>query len=163
VVTSATLDAEKFSSYFFDCPIFTIPGRTYPVEIMYTKVGQGGAFVLSKLCFQLFSSIIICAICHALAFSLGESYCLLINKKSQLFSSDFLKLKFAKVHVKFTKCELFVRTYKQISKYGPICPNFAPKSCQRSQGGGGWGSKISGEEVGNRGNREEEGTQECSS
>jgi len=38
IVTSATLDAEKFSSYFFDCPIFTIPGRTYPVEIMYTKV-----------------------------------------------------------------------------------------------------------------------------
>jgi len=37
IVTSATLDAEKFSSYFFDCPIFTIPGRTYPVEILYTK------------------------------------------------------------------------------------------------------------------------------
>lgn len=37
IVTSATLDAEKFSSYFFDCPIFTIPGRTFPVEIMYTK------------------------------------------------------------------------------------------------------------------------------
>jgi ATP-dependent RNA helicase DHX8/PRP22 len=42
IVTSATLDAEKFSSYFFDCPIFTIPGRTYPVEVLYTKVGQGG-------------------------------------------------------------------------------------------------------------------------
>ena len=42
VVTSATLDAEKFSSYFFDAPIFTIPGRTYPVEILYTKVGPGG-------------------------------------------------------------------------------------------------------------------------
>lgn len=39
IVTSATLDAEKFSSYFFDCPIFTIPGRTYPVEVLYTKVG----------------------------------------------------------------------------------------------------------------------------
>ena len=37
IVTSATLDAEKFSSYFFDAPIFTIPGRTHPVEIMYTK------------------------------------------------------------------------------------------------------------------------------
>lgn len=37
IVTSATLDAEKFSRYFFDCPIFTIPGRTYPVEILYTK------------------------------------------------------------------------------------------------------------------------------
>ena len=37
VVTSATLDAEKFSTYFFNCPIFTIPGRTFPVEILYTK------------------------------------------------------------------------------------------------------------------------------
>lgn len=37
IVTSATLDAEKFSKYFFDCPIFTIPGRTFPVEILYTK------------------------------------------------------------------------------------------------------------------------------
>ncbi|KAL3766674.1 hypothetical protein ACHAWU_003430 [Discostella pseudostelligera] len=37
IVTSATLDAEKFSTYFMECPIFTIPGRTYPVEILYTK------------------------------------------------------------------------------------------------------------------------------
>ncbi|KAI1311931.1 DEAH-box ATP-dependent RNA helicase prp22 [Mortierella claussenii] len=37
IVTSATLDAEKFSTYFFDCHIFSIPGRTYPVEILYTK------------------------------------------------------------------------------------------------------------------------------
>jgi ATP-dependent RNA helicase DHX8/PRP22 len=37
IVTSATLDAEKFSGYFFDSPIFTIPGRTFPVEILYTK------------------------------------------------------------------------------------------------------------------------------
>ncbi|KAL7133184.1 hypothetical protein ABFS83_12G122900 [Erythranthe nasuta] len=37
IVTSATLDAEKFSGYFFDCNIFTIPGRTFPVEIFYTK------------------------------------------------------------------------------------------------------------------------------
>lgn len=37
IVTSATLDAEKFSSYFYDCPIFTIPGRTFKVEILYTK------------------------------------------------------------------------------------------------------------------------------
>jgi ATP-dependent RNA helicase DHX8/PRP22 len=37
IVTSATLDAEKFSSYFNDCHIFRIPGRTFPVEILYTK------------------------------------------------------------------------------------------------------------------------------
>lgn len=37
IVTSATLDADKFSEYFNQCPIFTIPGRTYPVEIMYSR------------------------------------------------------------------------------------------------------------------------------
>ncbi|CAL5038647.1 unnamed protein product [Urochloa decumbens] len=37
IVTSATLDAEKFSGYFFYCNIFTIPGRTFPVEILYAK------------------------------------------------------------------------------------------------------------------------------
>ncbi|KAJ5098704.1 ATP-dependent RNA helicase DHX8 [Penicillium argentinense] len=37
IVTSATLDAEKFSEYFNGCPIFSIPGRTFPVEIMYSK------------------------------------------------------------------------------------------------------------------------------
>lgn len=37
IVTSATLDAVKFSQYFFAAPIFTIPGRTFPVEILYTK------------------------------------------------------------------------------------------------------------------------------
>jgi ATP-dependent RNA helicase DHX8/PRP22 len=37
IVTSATLDADKFSEYFNRCPIFSIPGRTYPVEIMYSK------------------------------------------------------------------------------------------------------------------------------
>ena len=36
IVTSATLDAVKFSSYFYEAPIFTIPGRTFPVEINYT-------------------------------------------------------------------------------------------------------------------------------
>ena len=37
IVTSATLDADKFSEYFNQCPIFTIPGRTFPVEVMYSK------------------------------------------------------------------------------------------------------------------------------
>ncbi|KAE8746033.1 hypothetical protein FOCC_FOCC007291 [Frankliniella occidentalis] len=37
IVTSATLDACKFSQYFYEAPIFTIPGRTFPVEVLYTK------------------------------------------------------------------------------------------------------------------------------
>jgi ATP-dependent RNA helicase DHX8/PRP22 len=31
------LDAEKFSRYFNEAPIFTIPGRTFPYEVLYTK------------------------------------------------------------------------------------------------------------------------------
>jgi len=34
---SATLEQVKFSEYFFNAPIFRIPGRTFPVEILYTK------------------------------------------------------------------------------------------------------------------------------
>ncbi|GAM85116.1 hypothetical protein ANO11243_031200 [Dothideomycetidae sp. 11243] len=37
IVTSATLDADKFSEYFLSCPILTIPGRTFPVEVMYSR------------------------------------------------------------------------------------------------------------------------------
>ena len=37
LISSATLDAEKFSEYFDFAPIFRIPGRRYPVDILYTK------------------------------------------------------------------------------------------------------------------------------
>ena len=35
VIMSATLDVTKFSQFFNSCPIFTIPGRTFPVSISY--------------------------------------------------------------------------------------------------------------------------------
>lgn len=37
IVTSATLDSKKFSHYFNDCPILQIPGRTFPVEVLYSR------------------------------------------------------------------------------------------------------------------------------
>ena len=40
LISSATLDAEKFSDYFDNAPIFKIPGRRYPVDIMYTKAPE---------------------------------------------------------------------------------------------------------------------------
>lgn len=40
LVSSATLDAAKFSGYFDDAPVFNIPGRRYPVDIMYTKAPE---------------------------------------------------------------------------------------------------------------------------
>jgi len=40
IITSATLDAEAFSNFFCHCPIFTIPGRCHPVNIMYAKQAE---------------------------------------------------------------------------------------------------------------------------
>ena len=40
VIASATLDAERFSTYFDKAPVFNIPGRRYPVDIYYTKAPE---------------------------------------------------------------------------------------------------------------------------
>ncbi len=37
VVMSATLEAEKFQTYFQDAPLMKVPGRLHPVEIFYTQ------------------------------------------------------------------------------------------------------------------------------
>ena len=37
IITSATLDAVRFSDYFCKCPVFSIPGRSFPVEIYFSK------------------------------------------------------------------------------------------------------------------------------
>ncbi|UZJ54921.1 hypothetical protein CBS101457_004241 [Exobasidium rhododendri] len=36
IISSATINAEKFSGYFDDAPIFYVPGRRFPVDIHYT-------------------------------------------------------------------------------------------------------------------------------
>ncbi|VDL75250.1 unnamed protein product [Nippostrongylus brasiliensis] len=40
LISSATLDAEKFSTFFDDAPIFRIPGRRFPVDIYYTQAPE---------------------------------------------------------------------------------------------------------------------------
>nr|SZF06470.1 pre-mRNA-splicing factor ATP-dependent RNA helicase PRP16-like [Psoroptes ovis] len=37
IITSATMDASKFALFFGNVPVFTIPGRTYPVELYFSK------------------------------------------------------------------------------------------------------------------------------
>ncbi|KAF9190181.1 DEAH-box ATP-dependent RNA helicase prp22 [Haplosporangium sp. Z 767] len=37
LIMSATLNVTKFSDFFNECPIYTIPGRTYPVEILHSR------------------------------------------------------------------------------------------------------------------------------
>lgn len=40
VVMSATLDAEKFQTYFDGAPLLRVPGRLHPVEIFYTPEAE---------------------------------------------------------------------------------------------------------------------------
>ncbi|AET37505.1 DEAH-box ATP-dependent RNA helicase PRP22 Ecym_1263 [Eremothecium cymbalariae DBVPG len=40
IVTSATLDSDKISKYFMNCPIIQIPGKTFPVDVVYAKTPQ---------------------------------------------------------------------------------------------------------------------------
>ncbi|KAK9707493.1 hypothetical protein RND81_07G201400 [Saponaria officinalis] len=36
LITSATLEGEKVSSFFDGCPVLNVPGKLYPVEVFYT-------------------------------------------------------------------------------------------------------------------------------
>ncbi|HAZ42190.1 MAG TPA: ATP-dependent RNA helicase HrpA, partial [Methylococcaceae bacterium] len=38
IITSATIDPERFSKHFGNAPIINVSGRTYPVEIRYRPV-----------------------------------------------------------------------------------------------------------------------------
>ncbi|KAK3681444.1 P-loop containing nucleoside triphosphate hydrolase protein [Podospora appendiculata] len=40
IISSATLNAEKFSAYFDDAPIFNVPGRVHPVDVYYTSAPE---------------------------------------------------------------------------------------------------------------------------
>jgi ATP-dependent RNA helicase HrpA len=43
IVTSATIDTERFSKHFDDAPVIDVEGRTYPVEVRYRPIeGEGG-------------------------------------------------------------------------------------------------------------------------
>src|SRR3712207_1962392 len=35
IITSATIDPERFARHFFNAPIIEVSGRTYPVEVRY--------------------------------------------------------------------------------------------------------------------------------
>ncbi|MFP5345435.1 MAG: ATP-dependent RNA helicase HrpA [Actinomycetes bacterium] len=42
VITSATIDPQRFSEHFDDAPVIEVSGRTYPVEVRYRPLVDGG-------------------------------------------------------------------------------------------------------------------------
>ncbi len=43
IITSATIDTQRFAQHFDDCPIIEVSGRTYPVEIRYRPIIEDAA------------------------------------------------------------------------------------------------------------------------
>ena len=41
IITSATIDVDRFSEHFFDAPVISVSGRTYPVDVRYRPLGEG--------------------------------------------------------------------------------------------------------------------------
>lgn len=49
ILMSATVDCHKFSNYFNRCPVITIPGRTFPVEVFHLEdIVEETGYVLEK-------------------------------------------------------------------------------------------------------------------
>lgn len=42
IITSATIDPERFSRHFDGAPVIEVSGRTYPVEVRYRPLGENG-------------------------------------------------------------------------------------------------------------------------
>ncbi|MDP9397184.1 MAG: ATP-dependent RNA helicase HrpA, partial [Actinomycetota bacterium] len=42
IITSATIDPERFARHFGDAPVVEVSGRTYPVEVRYRPIVQDG-------------------------------------------------------------------------------------------------------------------------
>ncbi|MEX2294594.1 MAG: ATP-dependent RNA helicase HrpA [Acidimicrobiales bacterium] len=41
IITSATIDTERFSRHFGDAPVVEVSGRSFPVEVRYRPIGEG--------------------------------------------------------------------------------------------------------------------------
>jgi pre-mRNA-splicing factor ATP-dependent RNA helicase DHX16 len=48
LISSATMNAQKFAEYFDDAPIFNIPGRRYPVDVYYTPSPEANYIAAAK-------------------------------------------------------------------------------------------------------------------
>lgn len=67
VVMSATLESDKLSTFLGDCPVFTIPGRTFPVTCTFgTAVGpkdtESTGYIKEVLTLSFVSDAIYCYI-----------------------------------------------------------------------------------------------------
>ncbi|KAK2960604.1 putative Pre-mRNA-splicing factor ATP-dependent RNA helicase ddx-15 [Blattamonas nauphoetae] len=90
IVMSATLDTHKFQKYFNDAPLFQVPGKMYPVQILYTP--QSVCNCLSACIDTVVQIHTLEKVGDILLFLSGEEeitkVCAAIEKKLQKYSED---------------------------------------------------------------------------
>lgn len=86
IITSATLDHERFSSHFNDCPVIEVSGRSFPVEIQYQPLAdENKQNQETALLQQMLTAI------HSFPDPLGDILIFLSGEKAIRQSSDFLR------------------------------------------------------------------------
>ena len=72
IVMSATMDTKKFQDYFDDAPILDIPGRLFPVEILYTPKPEKDYF---EACVRTAVHVLIYTYCRYTLMRRKEMFC----------------------------------------------------------------------------------------
>lgn len=62
VITSATLDVERFTAFFGGCPFINVPGRTHAVDVYHSKTRQ----VMSRCVLLLLGNCSCCRVNHVM-------------------------------------------------------------------------------------------------
>eukprot|EP00890_Picochlorum_soloecismus_P001392 jgi/Picsp_1/2253/NSC_05717-R1_atp-dependent rna len=126
VIMSATLEVEKFRSYFCNCPVLNIPGRQYPVKVIHSLEDQTADYessaidmVLDIHCSQPPGDILVfltgqgeieraCKALHRAICSLDRKYCgdLLILPLFASLPPDIQSQVFAPPPVEVRRCIL---------------------------------------------------------
>lgn len=46
---SATVESHRFAAYFGNCPVLSVPGRTFPVQVQYLEdIVEATGYVLEE-------------------------------------------------------------------------------------------------------------------
>lgn len=81
IVTSATIDTNLFSEYLGGCPVIDIPGRLYPVEVIYRPFDRDNSNVIEAVVKQ---AITICNTHQS-----GDILCFLTGQNEVRISCDY--------------------------------------------------------------------------
>lgn len=91
IVTSATIDLERFSKHFNNAPIKVVEGRTYPVEVRYEPIGEGSGLEDEEIDEDDLLSSILRAVDELCCEALGDILIFLNGERDISETADYLR------------------------------------------------------------------------